>query len=170
MLHKATGAVLGLLTGLPVGVADGGSPVLASVIALLSGTLGATGFDAWRRRRTGEGPARAAHDLADAASRLVDGAESLTAPMRSENARLWVRIAELERKNAEKGELNGTLALELAETKADLVRCQVERDNERHRHQNEVAACEARRAALEIELDTLRVRAGTAPDRRLPSG
>lgn len=169
------GVAYGAAAALPIAQAGGGetSPLLTILTALLAGGVVTAVVNARQRRKSGEGPSAAARDLSEAAGRLSDTAEGLVDPLRRQNAELFGRIAELERKNAEKGEDVGRLSLLLAGAQGKLVEAQTVAANDRHHLEKTVALLQARVAQLEItlsdrdaELHSFRVARGDLPDRR----
>lgn len=134
----ATGAVSGVV----LSTVEGGGPTALSVlVAVASSSVVAAGVTAWNRRRSGEGPAKAALDITEAAGELamIGTHEAL---------RLQQRVVDI--------------SLELAEATRVAAQARIEV----HELKSARAALLAQVESLRLELETERVRHGALPGRR----
>lgn len=167
------GAVVGVVAGLVFGEAAGtatASPVLTLVVALLGSGLVTAVVSTFLRKRSGEGPAAAARDLADGVGRLVDASESLTLPLQQRVVQLSSELAAMTSKYAAAREGEAAAQIALAEAHADNLRDAARRASEAHEMRNELAAKAAMLEARTLELENLRVQLGHHPGRRADDG
>lgn len=159
------GALAGVVFG-EVANASTVSPVVTLLVALIGSGVVTAVVGAYMRRKSGEGPAAAARDLADGVGRLVDASESLTLPLQARIVDLSTELASMTAKYAQAREDTASAQTALAESQAEMVRAAAIAQQERHDLKNEVAALAARLEARTLELETLKVQIGSTPGRR----